>query len=133
MGELILPSNLLQEIIRHAVNCLPEEACGLLAGIGVKVEEVIPVENIEHSQVRYRMKPEEQLEAFLHIEEKGWDLLGIYHSHPKGPETPSENDLNEAYYPEAIYVIVSRNIDQWSVRGFTIRERQPSEVIIKTD
>ena len=93
-GELILSSKLIQEMIRHAISCLPEEACGLLVGVGKRVYEIIPVENIAHSHVRYHMKPQDQLNAFLYIEEKGWDLLGIDDSHPNGPETPSGADMN---------------------------------------
>lgn len=129
--ELLLPSNLIQEMITHAISCLPEEACGLLVGVGTRVYQLIPIENIEHSPVRYRMKPQEQLRAFLSIEEKGWDLLGIYHSHPNGPETPSERDINEAFYPESVYVIVSRLKEQWVVRGFSIQDGIPQDVTIK--
>lgn len=131
--ELILSSKLIQKMTEHATNCLPEEACGLLAGAGTRVYEVIPVENIEHSPVRYRMKPQDQLSALLYIDENSWDLLGIYHSHPGGPETPSETDIEEAFYPESIYVIISKSNDKWTIRGFTIQERKPIEITIHSD
>lgn len=132
-GELILSSKLIQEMIGHARSCLPEEACGLLAGVGARVYEIIPVENIEHSPVRYRMKPQDQLDAFLYMDEKGWDLLGIYHSHPGGPETPSETDISEAFYPDSVYVIISKSEEQWVVRGFSIQNRNTSEITIISD
>lgn len=131
--ELLLPSSLIQEMITHAMSCLPEEACGLLAGVGARVHQLIPVENIEHSPFHYRMSPQEQLKAFLSIEEKGWDLLGIYHSHPNGPETPSETDINQAFYPESVYVIISRSNEQWVVRGFSIQDYVPKDVTLIID
>ena len=118
-------------MIQSVSDCLPEEGCGLLAGVGEKIHEVLPIENKEHSPVRYRMDPQEQLNAFLYIEEKGWELLGIYHSHPKGPETLSETDIAEAYYPDAIYVIISQMDGEWIVRGFSYQNRRLNEIGMK--
>jgi proteasome lid subunit RPN8/RPN11 len=108
----------------------PEEACGLLAGQGESIEAVIPVANALHSQVRYRMEPAEQLKAFLEIERQGWELIGIYHTHPRGPEGPSQTDKAEAYYPESVYVILSGQANGWRCKGFFIRGDQIREVMI---
>ena len=118
-------------MLQSVSNCLPEEGCGLLAGLGNLVYEVIPVENIEHSPIRYRIAPQDQLNAFIYIEDKGWDLLGIYHSHPNGPETLSETDLAEAYYPEAVYVIIAGKKTEWIIRGFSLQNKYPQEIEIK--
>jgi proteasome lid subunit RPN8/RPN11 len=100
----------------------PEEACGLLAGViqaGVyTVREVISTTNALHSPVRYRIEPNEQLAAFEQIDAAGLQLVGIYHSHPNGPDRPSQTDLAEAYYPEAAYLIWSRAGDEWRLRAF---------------
>ena len=117
------------EAERHA----PEEACGLLAGQGERIKAVIPVTNALHSQVRYRMSPGEQLKAFLEIERQGWELIGIYHTHPHGPEGPSQTDKAEAYYPESVYVILSGQADGWCCRGFFIQGDNISEVAIKIE
>jgi [CysO sulfur-carrier protein]-S-L-cysteine hydrolase len=120
-------------MIQSITDCLPEEGCGLLVGNGQYVKEVIPIENIDHSPVRYRMAPQAQLNAFLYIEEKSWDLLGIYHSHPNGPDTLSETDIAEAYYTDAIYVIISKAGGEWTARGFSHQNKQVEEIEIKVD
>jgi proteasome lid subunit RPN8/RPN11 len=58
------------------------------------------------------------------------DLVGIYHSHPSGPEMPSVTDVAEAYYPEAIYLIWSGANGEWTCRGFTIKAGIVAEVMI---
>jgi proteasome lid subunit RPN8/RPN11 len=115
------------EAERHA----PEEACGLLAGQGNQVQAVIPVTNELHSQVRYRMEPTEQLKAFLEIEQHGWELIGIYHTHPYGPGEPSQTDRAEAFYPESVYLILSGQLDGWQARGFFIRAGGVSEIPVR--
>jgi proteasome lid subunit RPN8/RPN11 len=111
----------------------PEEACGLLAGQGSRIEAVIPVTNALHSQVRYRMDPAEQVKAFLEIERRGWELIGIYHSHPVGPDVPSQTDKAEAFYPESVYLILSGQTGRWQVRGFFIRNDQVDEVPVRIE
>ncbi len=107
----------------------PLEACGFLAGIDGVVQCIYPVDNRLASPMAYEMDPHQQLEAMLDLEERGWELLAIYHSHPHGPETPSSMDIAQAYYPEAIYVIVSfRDRKDPNVRAFRIEDDQVSEV-----
>jgi proteasome lid subunit RPN8/RPN11 len=105
----------------------PEEACGLVAGRGARAGDavaaaILPVENALHSPWRFRMHPQQQVEAFLLMEEKGWDLLAIYHSHPQGPASPSATDLNEFAYPEALALIWSRAQNEWICRAFAIED-----------
>jgi proteasome lid subunit RPN8/RPN11 len=107
---------------------VPREACGLVAGKDRISIEVIPVANALRSPVRFRMEPAEQLDALNRIDEMGWDLLAIYHSHPNGPPFPSETDIAEAFYPEAISLILSRSDTDWSCRGYIIRNSAAIEV-----
>jgi proteasome lid subunit RPN8/RPN11 len=108
----------------------PEEACGLIAGRDQIAWEVIPVTNALHSPVRYRMDPQEQLEAFNRIEELGLEIMAIYHSHPAGPAYPSPTDIAEAFYPETVYLIWFRSDQGWNCRGFWINEEEVEEVSI---
>ena len=111
---------------------MPNEACGLLAGSAnqgsYKATLVFPTVNILHSPVRYRLDPQEQLDVFIQLEERGLELVGIYHSHPMGPDEPSPTDISEAYYPESVYLIWSRYTGQWKSRGFLIQEGVVREV-----
>ncbi len=122
--------SLWQEIESYVRKRLPEEACGLIAGRGNLAMLIIPVENISHSPYRYRMDPQEQFSAFQQMEAQGFDLLAIYHSHPDGPDYPSDTDINEAYYPEAVYIIVSRSGANFTPYGYTIIDGKVGEIPI---
>jgi proteasome lid subunit RPN8/RPN11 len=96
----------------------PEEACGIVLGEGNHSRLVIPVTNILHSSYRFRMEPNEQLNAFLLAEEKRWDILGVYHSHPQGIYKPSATDFEELTYPGIIYLIWYAVASKWHCRGY---------------
>jgi proteasome lid subunit RPN8/RPN11 len=112
----------------EAKRLAPEEACGLLAGKGRQVEAVIPVTNVEHSPMRFRMEPGEQVRALLWIEDHGLELVGIYHSHPDGPGEPSPTDLAEYAYPGVVYVIWFREQGEWRGRAFEIQAERVKEI-----
>jgi [CysO sulfur-carrier protein]-S-L-cysteine hydrolase len=94
--HLSLDKEHLGEMIRHVDAHAPLEACGLLAGRGARVEAVLPIANAEQSPARFRMDPIEQLHAFEWIDTHEFELLGIFHSHPAGPEAVSLTDIAEA-------------------------------------
>lgn len=117
-----------QEMRAHIQHNLPEEACGFVAGLplageaGWRSAAVLPVTNMLHSPVRYRLEPHEHLAAFTRIDEQGWELAAIFHSHPGGPSYPSATDLAESAYPDTIYLIWSLEKGEWHCRAFIIRE-----------
>lgn len=121
---------LLYETMLAAVQrAYPLEACGFLAGLAGRATHLYPIDNRLQSPVAFEMEPGQQIEAMIDIEERGWVMLAIYHSHPQGPETPSPTDVARAYYPEAIQVIISlQQRSQPVVRAFTIRDSQVTEV-----
>ncbi len=105
-----------------------------MAGSAGIIQQIYPVNNILSSPVAYQMDPTQQVNAMLELEEQGWDLLAIYHSHPLGPPTPSPSDIAQATYPEAAYVIVSlQNIRSPSIRAFKIEEESVSEIRLKVE
>jgi proteasome lid subunit RPN8/RPN11 len=108
----------------------PEEACGIVAGKAGRVLKVYPATNALHSLVRYQLDPEEQLEIFNEIDQFGWELLGIYHSHPNGPNYPSATDIQEAYYPDSVYIIWAQSGGQWDYEGYHIRNGKFTEIPI---
>src|SRR5574341_1600815 len=101
----------------HVETHVPLEACGLLAGKNDSVEKVLFVTNRAESPVQFRMDPREQLKAFDWIESSGLDLVGIFHSHPEGPDTISATDITESAYP-VVHVIWSCPRGEWQARGF---------------
>src|SRR5262245_34873677 len=103
---LKISGTLLQEMITYVAKHAPLEACGLLAGKAARAEKMLGVMNQAQSSVRFVMDPYEQLRAFDWIESNCLDLVGIFHSHPAGPETASATDIAEAAY-DVVHVILS--------------------------
>lgn len=125
----------LEQIIAQARAEAPNECCGMLAGRGETVEEVFPGRNSDRSPKTYVMDPKDQLRAFRAMDERGWDLVGIYHSHPQTEAVPSRTDRERAVdrdgnplFPDAQYVIVSlRDAARPQVRAFRLLEGQFTE------
>jgi proteasome lid subunit RPN8/RPN11 len=108
---------------------LPEEACGLVAGSVDHSRSIIPITNILHDANRFRLDPDEELKAFMYIENEGWDILAIYHSHPRGIDHPSSTDIDELTFPDIIYLIWYQTDNRWACRGYLMqRGSQVSEV-----
>jgi proteasome lid subunit RPN8/RPN11 len=128
--KLILRRDLWQAMRRHVSRGLPLEACGLLAGKNERVEMTLGIYNAERSPVRFRMEPRAQWRAFQRIEAAGLDLVGIYHSHPNGPEAPSPTDMAEALYPVA-QIIWYRVDGKWRARGFQIQDGKAAEITLE--
>jgi len=125
--QLILSRQHWQEMRAHVDRQVPLEACGLLAGHGDRVEHVLLVRNQAQSPVRFVMDPYEQLQAFDWLDAHGLDLVGIFHSHPTGPDMASATDIAEAAY-EVVHLIWSYGASEWHVRGFWIEGGRASEV-----
>ena len=130
ISQLILSKTQWDEMRVHVAQQIPLEACGLLAGKNDQVAKVLLVRNHAQSPVRFVMDPYEQLHAFDWIDSNGLDLVGIFHSHPAGPETASPTDILEAAYA-VIHVILSRAGTQWKARGFWIEAGEAHEVTLQ--
>lgn len=107
-SRLTLPSTLRAAILARARATPGVEVCGLLGGTGAVALSHYPVPNVaDDPGDSFVMDPAGQLAAFRTMRERGETLLGIYHSHPAGPPTPSARDLEWAAYPGVAYLIVS--------------------------
>ena len=129
ISRLLIYQDQYNEMLQHVAEHIPLEACGLLAGKNGQVEKVIPVRNQAQSSVRFVMDPYEQLQAFEWIDSQGLDLVGIFHSHPAGPETVSATDIAEAAY-DVVQVILSAAAGTWKMRGFWIQAGKAQEVTL---
>jgi len=98
-------------MLQGATQVLPEEACGLLAGLLIdgtyEIRKVYVLENTDHSPEHFSMNLKEQLSAVKDIRKNGLIALGNWHSHPATPSRPSEEDKRLAYDRNAIYMILS--------------------------
>ena len=119
-----LPKEEYQKLISHAIACLPEEACGLIAGRigenGKYVEKVYLLPNVDHSSEHFTISPQDQLHAIRDMRRSGLQLLGNWHSHPQTPSRPSEEDKRLAYDPSASYLILSLAEREPVLRSFSI-------------
>jgi proteasome lid subunit RPN8/RPN11 len=119
---------MVDEIIVQAREELPNECCGIIAAQDGDAVKVFRAVNSEGSPVRYGLDPREQYRIMMEIEDHDWTLGAIYHSHTRSPAYPSQTDINLAFYPEAIYLIVSlQDSESPDVRGFHIVDGEVSE------
>ena len=100
-----------ETILKHAESCLPEEACGLIAGKidgdDKIIEKVYLLENVDHSNEHFTLAPKDQLAAVKDMRANGLVQLGNWHSHPESPSRPSEEDKRLSYDSSASYMILS--------------------------
>ena len=108
----------LEEMLGHAKNAMPLECCGLLAGEALLADELLPCTNENRSPTSFSIAPVELFDSFRRLRRASRRLLGIYHSHPGGPEYPSRRDADEFEYPEAGYWIISLHRPSPVVRCF---------------
>ena len=128
---LTILSEHIEEIISHIESCLPNEGCGIIAGINQKSKIIYPIKNLLYSPTAFQMDPQQQVNAMLKLHSEGQDLLAIFHSHPKTPSVPSITDIENQHYPHTAQIIFSKNNPQWEYKGFIIKNRLVQEIQIK--
>lgn len=120
--------SLIEEIVAHAREDLPNECCGMVGGVDGEARTVYRAANAEASPFRYSIDAREQFRLMQEIEGAGEELVGIYHSHTKSPAYPSQTDVNLAGWPDAVYLIASlADAEAPEVKGFWIRDGRISE------
>ena len=115
-------------MLAHAREMNPAECCGLVGGKTNRARTVYRLRNVAREPlVGYEAAPEELFAAQRRMRERGEELLGIYHSHPRSVEpVPSETDVRLAYYPSAVYFIIGLGANSETLRAFRISERDAS-------
>lgn len=116
-----------EEMYAHAREADPAECCGLIGGLSDgRARSVYRLRNVaQDSLIAYETAPEELFAAQKLMRERGEQLLGIYHSHPRSDEPlPSETDVRLAYYPSATYFIIGLSGESATLRAFRIAERE---------
>jgi len=125
-----ISQQLVDEMVAHAREDLPNECCGMIGGRDGEARRVVRVENAAASPLRYEMDPQGQYDALRAIEDAGEELIGIYHSHTRSAAYPSQTDVNEArMWPEQAYVIVSLENDEApDVKAFDLADLKIADV-----
>jgi proteasome lid subunit RPN8/RPN11 len=106
---LALPPSVADELMRHARDELPNEACGLLSGslADGNATTFHAARNAEASPLRYNVHPEDLVRIIFAIEDAGEELVAIFHSHTRSAAVPSATDRRTAMYPDSTYLLAS--------------------------
>jgi [CysO sulfur-carrier protein]-S-L-cysteine hydrolase len=124
---VVIPAAMRDEIVAHARAGMPNEACGIIAGRDGTAQRFFPAESDEPSPFYYRIEARDQIRIMNEIDDAGLDLIGIYHSHTSSPAFPSRTDAEQAFWPDATYVIVSLANAEADVRGYRIADMDVTE------
>ena len=124
---------LLDEVVAHAREEAPNECCGMIASRDGEAVTVHRAHNRAASPFRYEMDGMEQYRIQTAIEEAGEELGAIYHSHTRSAPEPSQTDINLAFYPEALYLIVGLKGSEPDVRAWRIVDGQVSEAALELE
>ena len=135
MREIAFPRPLINQILQQAQAAEDQEICGLISARDGKPLHSYPVSNIAADPAhQFQMDPQQQIDAMRGMRENGEELFAIYHSHPDAPAQPSAKDLNEAAYPDALYIIVSLAVEGvLELRGFLLQEGEVQSVDISLE
>ena len=118
---LTITQEILNQIVTHAKNELPNEACGYLAGLDDKITHHYPLTNIDHSPEHFSFDPAEQFRTLKDARRLGLQIIAVYHSHPQSPARPSLEDIKLAYDPNIRYVIISLAKEYPEIKSYFIK------------
>jgi len=129
---------LIDAMVAHALEDAPDECCGLVASEGGLAVRVYRCENVHHSPLRYEVGGPELARLLEQIEDAGWELGAIYHSHTRSAPYPSQTDINmalfgdsrEQVWPGALYIIVGVAGPEPEVRAYAIEADGVREVAL---
>jgi proteasome lid subunit RPN8/RPN11 len=117
------------QMVAHAYDGLPDEACGLLAGPpgSHRCTVFYPVENAAASSRVYTIDPKGHLLADRDADRRSLEIFGVMHSHTHTDAYPSPTDVTQAPDPSWHYVIVSLRQEAPVLRSFRIVDGEVHE------
>ncbi len=124
---MVIARSLVDEMVAHAREEAPNECCGMVASRDGQAVQVHRARNAAASPLRYELDGIEQYRIQTEIEDAGMELGAIYHSHTRSAPYPSQTDINLAFYPDSLYVIVGLAGEEPEVRAYRIRDGQVEE------
>jgi proteasome lid subunit RPN8/RPN11 len=124
---------LVDEIVAHAREEAPNECCGMVAAQDARAVRVYRATNAAASPLRYEIEPRDQYRIEMAIEDAGMELGAIYHSHTRSAPYPSQTDVNLAFHPHALYLIVGLAGDEPELRAFRIVDGRVDEAELEIE
>jgi [CysO sulfur-carrier protein]-S-L-cysteine hydrolase len=127
-----IAADLLEQIVDHARRDAPVECCGFVELEDGRAVDVIPVENVAGSPLRFEVGPRDLL-RIAEIEDRGRQIA-IYHSHTRSAPVPSQTDVNfAANWPGVEWLIVGVAGDEPDVRNWRIEAGRVTQVEVRVD
>jgi proteasome lid subunit RPN8/RPN11 len=123
-----IPAEVRDAMVVHANASVPNEACGLLAGSDGRAERFYPIRNTDQSPMTYNLDHHEHQLALEDLEQRGLEVVGIFHSHTHTQAYPSKTDVEKSlgprrFYPNVKFLIVSlADSGRPDLRAFTIAD-----------
>ncbi len=116
-AAVTVPRAIVEAITAQARAESPNEACGLVIGSAAAASGGIALRyeacrNSAASPVRYTIDPDDLYRFIVATDDADEVLWAIVHSHVTSPAVPSPTDIELAFYPEALYLLVSLAEDQ---------------------
>ncbi len=132
---LRLTEDVWRQMVGHAYDGLPDEACGLLAAVpGTDLaDRFYPCRNAAASSRVYTVDPRDHLRADRDAEAGGREIVGVMHSHTHTEAYPSPTDVAQAPDPGWQYVIVSLKRDAAVLRSYRIVDGTVTEEVVGLD
>lgn len=135
---MILTRRQLDQLIAQARRDAPHETCGMIGGKDGRALKIYPIKNVAANKViHYLMDGADQIAAMQDMDEQGYDILAIYHSHPVSPAYPSPTDRRDAYdpelgeplYPGTVYLLITlMNPDTPEAHGYLLNGESVQEI-----
>jgi proteasome lid subunit RPN8/RPN11 len=136
-ASIELPATMLQALVDHARAEYPNEMCGVIVGDRPAADgggplRWEPTPNHAASALRYEIPPDDLLRLTIATEDAGEEFWAIVHSHTHSAPRPSLTDVGLAFYPDAVYLLVSLAEDEPSFAAWRIVEGEihPVELIV---
>jgi proteasome lid subunit RPN8/RPN11 len=124
---------LVDEIVAHSRDEAPNECCGMVAADNGRAVRVYRAGNAAASPLRYEIEPRDQYRIEMAIEDAGMELGAIYHSHTRSAPYPSQTDVNLAFHPHALYVIVGLAGEEPELRAYRIVDGRVEEAELEIE
>ncbi|MEP0826284.1 MAG: M67 family metallopeptidase [Nitrososphaera sp.] len=133
-ATISLTAKQVEQLTKIARDALPNESCAFLLGESnatttttTTVAEILPMRNVDESELSFSMEPQEVLHAYELAEKKGLQVIGIFHSHP-GKPSPSRTDEKFMEINPVVWLIYSTTEGRLKAYMY---DSDLSEVVIK--
>ena len=129
--RLVLPAAIRADIVAHSRAEAPRECCGVITGPPGVAETSHRVANLYPDIDFYEPDPDATWAIMEAAEQRGEEIVAIYHSHPTDAAIPSARDIEHAGYDSAVFIICSLlDPDAPDLRGWWIVDGVVTEVTL---